>query len=303
MIISYAGEAKDQLLLLLPQSEPTEAVNELRKKFPQIEILFYEVPFTFDLDKIDAALPDDVWDKATILCTLAAFPKSIDKAPELDFVQLLSAGSNQIQNNPIYKESDIPIATATGIHGPQIAEWVIMTALVQTHDYRRLYEHQKKHEWGKNMEKEAYGTVRDRAGLRLGVLGYGSIGRQVGRVAKAMGMSVYAYTASKKDTAEKRKDNGFIVPGTGDPDGDIPEKWFSGLDKESLHKFLRQDIDWLVVSVPLTKETTHFLSTDEFIALSQDGKRKPYVTNIARGYVYLALPHFAAVHSWPKLVN
>ena len=148
------GEAKDQLLLLLPQDEPTEAVKQLRKKFPQIDIIFHEVSFTFDLDKIASELPDGIWDDATILCTLAAFPKKIEQAPKLDFVQLLSAGSNQIQKNPIYTDSKIPIATATGIHGPQIAEWVIMTALVQSHDYKRLYEHQKKHEWGKNMSQD-----------------------------------------------------------------------------------------------------------------------------------------------------
>lgn len=230
-------------------------------------------------------MPDDVWDKATILCTLSAFPKKLSLAPKLELVQLLSAGSNQIQNNPIYKESDILVATASGIHGPQIAEWVIMTALVQSHNYKSLYEHQKKHEWGRNLEVDSWDSVRDRAGLRLGVLGYGSIGRQVGRVAKAMGMTVIAYTATPKDTAEKKKDTGFIVPGTGDRDGKYPEEWFSGLDKESLQKFLKQDLDWLVVSVPLTKETTHFLSTEEFWALSMEGKKKAYVTNIARGSI------------------
>ena len=73
------------------------------------------------------------------------------------------------------------------------------------------------------------------------------------------------------------------MPGTGDPNGEIPSEWFSGLEKEKLQQFLKQDIDWLLVSVPLTKETTHFLSTDEFKALSQDGKKPAFVTNIARG--------------------
>ncbi len=67
-----------------------------------------------------------------------------------------------------------------------------------------------------------------------------------------MGMDVYAYTATPKDSPEKRADNGYIVPGTGDPDGSIPSKWFSGLDKESLHNFLKQDIDLLVLTLPLT---------------------------------------------------
>ena len=126
-------------------------------------------------------------------------------------------------------------------------------------------------------------SVQEQAGQRIGILGYGSIGRQVGRLAKALGMTVLAYTASEKDTPEKKKDRGYIVPGTGDRDGEYPDEWYSGLDKEGLHHFLEQDIDWLVISVPLTKETTHFLSTEEFKVLSQGGKKKPFVTNIARG--------------------
>ena len=98
-------------------------------------------------------------------------------------------------------------------------------------------------------------------------------------------MDVIAYTATPKDTPEKKKDSGFIVPGTGDADGSIPSAWYSGLDKESLHKFLAQDIDLLLVSVPLTEQTKHFLSTEEFSILSQGGKRPAFISNIARGQI------------------
>ena len=74
----------------------------------------------------------------------------------------------------------------------------------------------------------------------------------VARVARAMGSDVIAYTASPRTTPESRRDNGFIVPGTGDPDGEFPSAWYSGLDKESLHEFLKQKIDLLVLAVPLT---------------------------------------------------
>jgi len=114
------------------------------------------------------------------------------------------------------------------------------------------------------------------------VLGYGSIGRQVARVGKAMGMDVIAYTASPRTTPESKHDKGFIVPGTGDPDGSIPSAWYSGLDKKSLHNFLAQDIDHLLVSVPLTKQTTHFLAAAEFEILS---KRNAFISNISRGQI------------------
>jgi len=96
-------------------------------------------------------------------------------------------------------------------------------------------------------------------------------------------MDVIAYTATPKESADSKKDHGFIVPNTGDPDGSIPSAWYSGLDKPSLHNFLSQDIDFLLISVPLTDDTHHMLSTEEFKVLSQNGKKPAFVTNIARG--------------------
>lgn len=112
------------------------------------------------------------------------------------------------------------------------------------------------------------------------MLGYGSIGRQAANAASAMGMEVIAYTATPKDTPEKRADHGFVIPGTGGKDGHVPSQWYSGLDKKSLHNFLAQDIDILLISVPLTEQTRHFLSTVEFDILF---KKQTFIANIARG--------------------
>jgi hypothetical protein len=116
----------------------------------------------------------DLYKRASILATLSWLPPSAKNAPNLDLVQLFSAGSNHIAQHPIYTDSDIPLATASGVHGPQIAEWVIMTHLIQTHKYLGLYEAQKKKDW---VQSKGMG-VRDAVGRRVGVLGFGSIGRQ-----------------------------------------------------------------------------------------------------------------------------
>lgn len=97
-----------------------------------------------------------------------------------------------------------------------------------------------------------------------------------------MGMDVIAFTASPRKSPESKHDNGYIVPGTGDEDGSIPSAWYSGLDKPSLHNFLEQDIDILLISVPLTKETRGFLGTEEFKIL---GKKKALIVNISRGSI------------------
>lgn len=95
-------------------------------------------------------------------------------------------------------------------------------------------------------------------------------------------MDVIAYTAHPRPTPDSKKDKGFIVPHTGDPDGSIPTAWFSGLDKSSLHEFLAQDIDHLVVTVPITADTSHFLAAPEFAIL---GKRNAFISNISRGEI------------------
>lgn len=268
----------ERMLIILPIKEPTAILDQIRKDHPYIDITFLNrsLPDGLDPKNVDQSIYAD----KTILVTLTALPESPKDCPELELIQLFSAGSERAQKSRIFSETEIPFTTSSGVHGPQISEWVIMTALVHSHHYKELYELQKQRRWAREGGYVDFHNVRDMVGQRLGILGYGSIGRQVAHVGKAMGMTVVAYTASKKDTPEKRRDGGYIVPGTGDPDGSIPEQWFSGTSKEELHAFLGADIDMLVVSVPLTPATRHMLSREEFSIL---GKRKAFVSNIARG--------------------
>jgi phosphoglycerate dehydrogenase-like enzyme len=197
-------------------------------------------------------------------------------APKLKLIHLTSAGINQLEGNPIYTSTNIPITTSSGIHGPQISEWVIMGMLSAAHRLPQILTWQRERHWG----HFGFEDITDFPTQRMGILGYGSIGRQCARVASAMGMDVIAYTAGERKTPESRKDTGYIVPNTGDPDGSIPSAWFSGTSKSDLHHFLSQDIDVLVVSIPLTPATKHLLSSEEFAVL---GKRGAFISNISRG--------------------
>jgi phosphoglycerate dehydrogenase-like enzyme len=167
---------------------------------------------------------------------------------------VLSAGVDRLYSSPIWKETDIAITNSSGVHGPQIAEWIILQTLSHFHRQKLLLELQSQHVWGSDKVPR---EQQDGVGQTFGVLGYGAIGRQAARVAD-------------------------IVPRTGDPDGSIPSAWYSGLDKAALHEFLLQDIDVLLVSVPLTPETTHLLAKDEFEIL---GRRNAFIINVSRGKV------------------
>jgi phosphoglycerate dehydrogenase-like enzyme len=113
-----------------------------------------------------------------------------------------------------------------------------------------------------------------------GILGYGAIGRQCARVASAMGMEVYAYTRRERSTPESRRDDSYCIAGTGDPEGLIPTKWFHGVSKEAVNHFLSQDLDIVVLCLPLTKETVKIMGKEQFKVLS---KKRTFVSNIGRG--------------------
>lgn len=95
-----------------------------------------------------------------------------------------------------------------------------------------------------------------------------------------MGMEIYAYTRSPRLTPESRFDDSYCVPGTGDPSGLLPSKWFSGGSRSSINDFLAQDLDLLVICLPLTESTKNLLSKEQFQILAG---AKTFVANVARG--------------------
>ncbi len=103
-------------------------------------------------------------------------------------------------------------------------------------------------------------------------------------MAKALAMDVHAYTLHPRDTPESRRDDSYAPPGTGDPEGAFPSRWFSGGSRADLHAFLASGLDLLVVATPLTDSTEHLLGAAEFRLLADSGRRT-YVSNIARGPV------------------
>ncbi|KAE8149703.1 hypothetical protein BDV25DRAFT_155848 [Aspergillus avenaceus] len=272
-----APTSREHLLIAFYQDN--SRLLEAREKFPQLDISTVKLEF-------GAPIPSELARKATYIVTLNNLPK-VEDAENIKLIHFISAGLDHSLHNPIFKETAIPLTSSSGIHGPPIAEWTVMNWLVASRKYAHAYENQKEHQWRKDVDKH-FESIHDQVGKKVGILGYGSIGRQIGRVAHALGMTVHAYTASPRPTPSSRRDTGFIVPGTGDAEGTIPVSWHHGTDKESIHKFLSLGFDHLVIALPLTPQTTRFIGAEEFALLSANAlpkHPKPYITNISRGKV------------------
>jgi len=282
------------LVLAVPLVGLTAEVKKLKLKHPHLKVTLVVPKKEKEGDKWN--ISDELFESADIIATFVALPPP-SLAKNLKFIHFYSAGINAIAGDPIYTETNIPLTTSSGVHGPAISEWIILQILANSRKQELFYQWHSEHKWGSLTDPDSP-AVRDSVGMRLGVLGYGSIGRQAARICKAMGMDVIAYTASPRETPDSKRDNGYAPVGTGDPDGSLPSAWYSGLDKKSLHNFLSQDIDILIVSVPLTKETTHLLAAEEFNILGE--KRNAFVVNISRGKIFHQDDLIAALEKNPE---
>ena len=219
---------------------------ELQAIWPGIEIVEQSVgsPDQLDGTGMDVLVTEQV-------------PRNLEGWSKLRWVQLLSAGANQLLDHPIQK-APIPVTTASGTHGVPIAQFVTCTWLMMAHRMPQLLEFKATRTWPNRLSLAGF-TVRGRT---AGILGYGSIGRECARQLSALGMRVVCL---KRDPAS-RTDEGYNAwPGTGDSPGAIPSTWYG---PGQLDEMLGA-CDLLVVTVPSTPQTEGMIGRREF------GRMKP----------------------------
>jgi len=192
----------------------------------------------------------------------------LNKAPRLRWVQLHSAGADHLLGHPIMN-SDVLITTTSGIHAPPIAEYAFASILAWSRRVPKMLYYQNRREWPQGRWELFVG--QELRGATLGIVGYGSIGREVGRLGKCFGMRVVATKRSVGQVA----DTGYRVPGTGDPEGQILNRIYP---PEQLREMLAE-CDYVVISLPLTPDTRGLIGEEELRAM----KPNAYLVNISRG--------------------
>jgi phosphoglycerate dehydrogenase-like enzyme len=199
-------------------------------------------------------------------------PRDLSRAPNLKWVQVHMAGVNGLYDHPVYANRAIALTTASGVHAATVAEYAITTLLALAHRVPRMVEWQAKGAWPPDEQRWPLFVPSAVRGATLGVIGYGSIGRELARIAKtAFAMTVLA---CKRDPT-RRTDPGYYPLGTGDPNGALPDAWFS---PERMRELLvRSDV--VVMCAPLTAETRHMIGARELLAM----KRTAYFINVGRG--------------------
>ncbi len=214
---------------------------------------------TTKLDEVDGADVD--------ILVSEQVPRNLAAWNRLRWVQLLSAGSNQLVGHPI-QQTSIPVTTASGTHGVPIAQYVTCVVLMMAHRMPQVLDFQRTQKWPNRLALAS----QPLRGQTVGIIGYGSIGRECARQLTGLGLRVLCL---KRDPATRR-DEGFNAwPGTGDPDGKFPAGWYG---PGQLAEFLPQ-CDFVIVTVPSTPDTDGMLGLKQ-LALC---KRSAHLVVISRG--------------------
>jgi phosphoglycerate dehydrogenase-like enzyme len=182
------------------------------------------------------------------------------------------AGVNTLQDHPLFRETSIPLTTTSGVHAATIAEYAITVLLALAHRVPRMVEWHQRKTWPPDEDRWRLFVPTEVRGATLGVVGYGSIGRELARIAtSAFGMTVLA---CKRDPAT-RADLGYGPPGTGDPDGALPAEWFGPAQLP----LMLPRCDVVALCAPLTSETRRLLDEAAIAAM----KPTAYLINVGRG--------------------
>lgn len=198
-------------------------------------------------------------------------PSGLGEHPQLAWVQACSAGADAFMSLPNVRRGDALLSTASGIHSIHIAEFVVAAMVNLSRRMDTLWALMKSRQWPSPRQPLAGPSLRGRT---VTILGYGSIGREVGRLANALGMRTVAVTTR----GEPQLDTGFhAAPGIGDPEGRIPVAWHSGRDLPAAVRAA----DFLVIACPLTPSTRGMVNAPVFAAM----KPTACLVNVGRGAV------------------
>jgi phosphoglycerate dehydrogenase-like enzyme len=209
-------------------------------------------------------LPKELISQCNILfCTFP--PENHRQMKKLQMIQVSSAGYKQVTAQG-FDERRITVCNALGVFDVPIAEWNIAMMINLARDARAMQHNQDAAIWDRNARFQ--NEIRDRV---VGIWGYGGIGRETARLAKALGLRVHVLSRG----AIKKRNYKYVVPGTGDPDGVLPDRVFSLQEKET---FLR-GLDFLVLALPHTPASEGLIGEEELKLLGPDA----FLLNPARG--------------------
>jgi phosphoglycerate dehydrogenase-like enzyme len=249
-----------EVLVLLTLNFPEPLVERLRALSPRLQIRVHPARTGQDL-------PGDLLADVEVLYTLHALPEPAS-VPNLRWVQFHLSGVDAIVDHPLL-HTDVLITSLSGASAPQLAEYALMGMLALGRRVPRMVADKAARRWAED-RFERFRPVELR-GATVGIVGYGSAGREIARLCRACGATVLAV---KRDL-RSLDDHGYRLKDLGDPSADLAERLYPPQAVASMASLC----DFLVIAAPLTPETRGMIDRRVFEAL----KPTAFLIDLSRG--------------------
>ncbi|KPN32009.1 D-2-hydroxyacid dehydrogenase [Halolamina pelagica] len=214
--------------------------DAMRERLPDAEIAVAETP----------AEERELIPHARIVAGFNIDSDLLDRAENLELFACSFAGTGHLPMNAL-EEAGVAVTNASGVHGPNISEYVIGALISLARDFPRAARQQEERVW------QSYGT-RELYGSTVTIVGLGAIGQAVVDRLEPFGVDTIGVRYS---------------PEKGGPTDEV-------LGFDEIHDALRRT-DAVVLACPLTDATRSLLDDEAFKTLPPHA----HLVNIARGGV------------------
>ena len=248
--------------VLITVDMPEALLDRLRAVSPRIQI-----------DPLPTGDPSDFTEEqlgeTEVLYTQKALPEP-EQVPNLRWIQFHWSGIDAFVDHSLLR-SDVKVTTLSGAAVPHMAEFALTMMMALSHHLPAMMKDQKEKSWADNrFTRFRPLELRDST---VGIVGYGSIGREIARLCQSFGAQVLA----TKRNLRVLEDGGYVRKGMGDPQADIPERLYPPQALPSM----ASECDFLILTVPLTPETRGMVNAKVFKSM----KNTAFLIDVSRGGV------------------
>ena len=235
---------KRHVLILLPLLK--ETISTLREEFPKVEFHHFPDRGIDDVNK-------QVLEKIEIIFTRTELPKAED-VPNLKWLHFFRTVVDVRElDEKLLEISGLAITSNSGVTAPAYADIALMQIYSLGYQLTQVCEAKTTHKY--DLQEGTYPAAR-LYDSTIGIIGYGSVGRELARLSHAFGVELLAV---KRDLMHP-EDDGFTLPDHGDPYGD----YFARLYPPQAIPSMVKECDFVVVTVPFTEQTEKIINTEVF---------------------------------------